>query len=333
VHNRLQEGYISVNSCSPPPLGQHQASLQPEGPRYFDKWRDLLAQCALKPTRGRVHALRSLTLRLQTLLEFQLQQQPTDPEAARAFKRWSKEGKKLRRALEPMRNADVYLARLSSLTKSHAGSTGGKPDCTGRCRREMAKLTGRLKRKRRKGAGRLKVDMEARCKRMNRLGKKMEAAFAPHMYPAADSLAPRAMSIFSELAREVPALDSASLHDWRKRLKQALYLAELSAPSAPAAKRLAVALRKMHSAAGAWHDWQALALEAARVLPGKNKPDGLIAVLNRQAQAALDRALDLCRRTAGRFIGNAGEAPVFPPRKPVNGVNPQAALDGESRSA
>ena len=89
-------------------------------------WRKLLAQCARKPSRRSVHALRSLTVRLQVVMEHSLRKQAANSAAARAFQHWSKDGKKLRKALEPLRDADVHLARLDSLRRTGGASEGEK---------------------------------------------------------------------------------------------------------------------------------------------------------------------------------------------------------------
>jgi hypothetical protein len=80
---------------------------------------------------------------------------------------------------------------------------------------------------------------------------------------------------------------------------------------------LASAFRQIHVAAGEWHDWQALALEADRVLRGHGKQDGLVPVLEALEGKALHRALGQCRRSAARYLKNIGEVRPLPPRKPV----------------
>jgi len=49
------------------------------------------------------------------VLEYRVLEQAPDPTAADAFRRWSKKGKKLRRALKPVRDADGFLAKLESI--------------------------------------------------------------------------------------------------------------------------------------------------------------------------------------------------------------------------
>jgi hypothetical protein len=308
-----------MNFGSPLPRGQHGASLQPEWSQ-LGAWRDALAQCARKPSRKRVHLLRSLTLRVRTALEFRLLEQAPQPAAARSFDRWKKEGRKLRRVLEPVRDADAYLARLGGLPKSVTGSIGGEPQPSPRCLREMVKLEDRLGRQRMKGNEKIIAAMNDRGNRLNRLSLEMEAALVPRMPSNPGLAAQEALRILTGLAGELPTLDSANLHDWRKRLKQALYLAEISSASSPAARRLAASIKKMHSAVGEWHDWQALALLAARVLPGHGKPDGVVPVLNKLAEEALTKALALCRQSTPRLLSSAGESWPSQRRKPVASV-------------
>lgn len=302
-----------MNSSSLSPGIQPDLSLRPEWQQQVEAWHDLLAQCARKPSKKRVHALRSLTLRLRVGLAHRLPEQAADSTAARALRRWSKEGKKLRKALEPLRDADVFLARLDSLRQTLKGTRDGEPQLSPRCLRQIEMLEGRLKRQRQTGTDKLIPLLNSRGKRLNRLTAEMEAALTPQLLPVLHETGQAALKIFSRLAGKLPDLDSANLHAYRKHLKQALYLAEISAASDPMAAHLAAAFRKIHLAAGEWHDWQALALAARRVLPGHGKQDGLTPVLEAMAEKALKRAVGLSRRTAALFLKHAASTP----RKPV----------------
>ena len=322
VQNEEQKGRIPMNSGSFSPDGQSAEPPQPQWRQQLGAWRDLLVQCARKPGRRRVHALRALTLRIAVALEYGLREQAAEPAAERAFKCWEKEGKKLRRALRQVRDADVYLARLDGLRKAHGGATEGEAELSPRCLAEMDKLASRLKRRREVGIDKLIALLEARGKRLNRLSKEMETAFAPRMPASAGSMAQAALKIFTGLANDLPHLDSANLHTYRKRLKPALYLAEGSAATDPEAKslarQLATAFRRIHLAVGEWHDWQTLAVEAGRILPGHGKAadgrpgdgrpdsslaaeDGLLPLLEGLTERAYKRSLGLCRRTSTRF--------------------------------
>jgi hypothetical protein len=187
----------------------------------------------------------------------------------------------------------------------------------------MDKLANRLKQRRQAGIDKLMALLEARGKRLNRLSKEMEAAFAPRPLASTSSTAQAALKIFTGLANDLPHLDSANLHTYRKRLKPALYLAEGSAEADPEAKsmarQLATAFRRIHLAIGEWHDWQTLAVEAGRILPSHGKAgdsrlgdggqnslppaeDGLLPLLEGLTERAFKRSLSLCRRTSTRFL-------------------------------
>jgi hypothetical protein len=282
-------------------------SLQPEWQRQVEGWRDLITQCARKPSRKRVHTLRRLTLRLRVAMEQGVQEQARDSAAARAVKRWKKEGAKLRRALEPVRDADVYMARLDGLRVPVGGALAAKPELSQRCLREIEKLEAQLEAERESAAEELTAVLAEHSERLIRRSRQMERSVAPRMAKMPGLTAQAALEIFAELASEFPALDGSNLHAYRRRLKQALYLAEISAVTDPLAKRLAAAFRKIHLAAGEWHDWQTLAKKAGRPLPQHDKQDGLAPVLEALAQGALKRAIGLCRHTAVRFLTSTGE--------------------------
>src|ERR1039458_4511801 len=296
---------------------QPDVSLQPVWQREVDSWRDLFAQSARKPSRKRIHALRSLTLRLRVALDYRLLDQVHDPTAARAFKRWSNEAKKLRQALEPVRDADVYLARLDGLRGTLGGAPDSEPKLTPRCLREIGKVESLLKKQRQKGADGLAAVIDDRKKRLKRLTREMEEALAPEMASKAGSAVQMALRVFAGLTSEFPKLDSTNLHAYRKRLKQALYLVEFSPKSDPQARRMVAAFRRIRRAVGEWHDWQSLALEAGRILPEHSKQDGLVSMLDTLAEEALQNALDLCTRFAKQFLKSPGAVGPFPPRKPV----------------
>lgn len=333
------------------------APLPAEWRQRLEAWRTFLTQCGSKPSRKSVHALRALTLRLRVELEHFLPEQAENSAAAHAFQRWSKEAKKLRKALEPVRNADVYLARLASLRTPRGGVTevidpaykqreglppfrqkksermghgisafegqinqgvteGGTP-LSARCTREIEKLEERLRRKRLAGIEKLVAVLGEHGKRLNRLSNEIEEAFAPYMSSKDPSTAQAALEIVAELANELPSLDATNLHEYRKRLKPALYLTEISAAADPLTGRLATAFRKIHDAIGEWHDWQALTQEADRVLHSPGKPDGLVPLLEEMTAKALHRALGQCRRSAARYVKNLGKIRPLQQKKPV----------------
>jgi CHAD domain-containing protein len=293
-----------MNIRSLPPDVRLAVSLQPEWLRQINIWRELLAKCHRKPNRKRIHDLRSFTLRLSVSLEYWLRVLVPDPVAVSAYRRWNKEGKELRRALRPARDADVYLARLAGLRTALGGNPGRESKLSPRCQREIDKLVRRLKQRRQSEIDGLVAVIGARSKCLNRRCREMEAALAPVMPPDSGSTAQAALRKFTGLADEFTNLDSANLHTYRKRLKPVLYLAEMSAAADPLAGRMAVAFRRIHLAIGEWHDWQTLAKEAGRVLPDCGKQDGLVPVLETLAEKSLQRALGFYR-AAERFLMSA----------------------------
>ena len=79
--------------------GWPNEEVRPNWQRQVEEWRSLLVQRARKPSRKRVHDLRSLTLRQVRRWSFTWFEQPPEPSAMRGFRRWNKEGRKLRSAM------------------------------------------------------------------------------------------------------------------------------------------------------------------------------------------------------------------------------------------
>lgn len=285
------------------PGRQPNVPLQAEWQQLLGAWRELFSRCERKPTRKRVHALRSLTLRLCVVLEHLLSSAAADSAAAGAFKQWRKRVSKLRRALQPVRDADVYLARLDSLRNSIGAAPESELRATRRNLRRLDKLAGHLERRREAGIEGLRAAFDARGQRLVELCAEMESALAQEISSCARSTAPGALQIYLDTSGKFRHLDSSNLHNFRKRLKPALYLAEFSATADPQAAQLARALRNMHLAIGEWHDWQTLAEEAGSPSSGKARAkDGLLRMLEGLADASFQRALSLCQRTAARSL-------------------------------
>jgi hypothetical protein len=299
---------------------QANETIEPTLQRQIEEWRDLLGQCARRPSRQHVHALRSLTLRLRAALEFHVAALPPEPAEMRAFRRWNKEGRKLRRTLEPIRDADVFLARLRSLHDILRVSIAQEDSLNSRSQREIFKLESRLRHRRQREIDKLMVTLAARYKRLKQLSEEMEAALCHPSPSTVRATAQAAMEIFERLNVNASSLEAATLHSFRKRLKHALYLSEISAKSDPVAGRQAAAFRKMHRAVGKWHDWQSLAEEASRILSRRTKRDGLAPLLETLTEEALQKALALCQRSTAQLLNGSG-VDLPPSRKPVRNAN------------
>jgi len=296
-----QEGFRPMRTA-PDPLGQkhdtpaQEAPLRPMLPQQVEAWRELLGRSALNANRKRVRALRIATLRLQAKLEFWLQEQPPNSNSVRAVKRWMSQGKKLRRALQPVRDADVFLQKLTSLHSAEAG-----PDALPRsrsCLHEIDALKSILEQRRQSAAQTLLTEIEGRRQRLERRSREMEKVLESATPQAEDAAAKNAWQLFVGLNQEFKELDGSNLHAYRKGLKKVRYLAETGADRD--ARRLAVSCKKMLTAAGNWHDCQLLAKETVRRLPRKGS--GLAEVLRAMTEDSLRRALAICRRSSARLL-------------------------------
>jgi CHAD domain-containing protein len=311
VQNKNLAGYAAMNSASLLTGGQHGPSLPPPGLRSSGRqqlaaWRELLDRCARKPSRKRVHALRVATLRLCAALEHELRGQDADAPAVRAFKRWKKEAEKLRRALRPVRDCQVQRQRLAGVQAGIlTASPGSLPAAKDRCLGEIQILDDRQVKRCQAKSEELLAWIEGRRKRLRRRSTELEELLAPEaMACGPDSTAEAALQFFALLASAFPRLSGANLHAYRRRLKNAVYLADLSAATDPLSLRLAKTFKKMTDAAGDWHDCQMLAEEAGRALPGQGIQTGLAASLKASEKDCLRKALALCRRSTVLLLIN-----------------------------
>lgn len=305
VQNRSQECYKSMNSASVPTQGQSQL-VQPEFRRQVEAWRHLLSQCGRKPSRKCVHILRVVTLRLQAGVDYWRCNLEPDSEAARAAKHWNKQGKKLRRALQPVREADVALGKLASLRASTAGPPEGQPHCARSCMRQIGELERRLTEERQEAAKKLMAAVQDHGKRLERASSELEAALPPSAATPWGCAQKDLLEMIAGLPVEFPKLTAECLHAYRKRIKTVRYLAEICADTDGAeASWQANALKRMQTAAGEWHDWQGLAKEAGHAFRGHAKANGLARLLEARAEESLNAALAVCRRSTTQLAKRA----------------------------
>lgn len=87
-------------------------------------------------------------------------------------------------------------------------------------------------------------------------------------------------------------------------------------------------LKHMTSAIGEWHDWQALAEEAARAGRREAATTATAEFLKAQAWRMFEHARTLCTDTMARLLEDAADprrsptSAQTPPRKPVASVSP-----------
>ncbi|MDR3451953.1 MAG: CHAD domain-containing protein [Rhodoferax sp.] len=290
---------------------------QPDWQGQLGQWSRLVGRCSRKPGRRRVHGLRVATLRLETELEVWLRGRPDRDRADHATRRWMREAERLRKVLSPVRDADVFLQTLAGFGSSCPGATVAMAPEGRDCLRGIARLKRRLERRRTAAGRKLLLALAARGERMERAGRELAQALAEPETVAAPDWAAALRTLTEELAAKAPHLTVATLHDFRKQAKAGRYLAEIAAPRDPLAKRQAEECKDIQTVAGAWHDWQALAEEAAR----SGVPDALVGLLVSMAERSLAETFVVCRRAA-RALSREGLAASTPVR-PVQSAVPE----------
>jgi CHAD domain-containing protein len=303
--------------------------VEPDFRQRMQAWRQILAQCARKPVRKSVHGLRVATLRLQSAVEFWLSEQHDDEPGSRAARRWQRQAKKLRRALGPVRQEDVSLAKLKRVRAWADPVDDGHPVFPRESLRTLDEMERSAKRRRAMAARKLAAEIERRGKRLIRLSQKVESAMGSFAPTAQSGTTDRVTAWIAALAADFPVLNADNLHDFRKRIKKIRYLAEIFASSDAEAARQSASLKRMMGALGEWHDWQVLAQQAS-----DSAHSDAATYLYAQANRSLGQALKLCRHSIARLLNEASiqQAPpadprdqALPPRKPVvrvsNGLN------------
>lgn len=286
------------------------SALQPDWQGQLGQWSSLIRSCNRKPGRGRVHALRVATLRLEAELEVWLRSGPAGNAAGRAARRWIRQAVRLRTVLSPVRDADVFREVLAGLGGSDAGvPIAAAPEGLD-CLRGIARLNRQLDRRRISAGKKLVRTLTVRAEKLDRAGKELAQALTEPRAIAAPDWAAALRSLLPALAAEAPNLSAATLHDFRKRAKSARYLAELVALHDPHALRQAAQCKAIQQSAGAWHDWQAMADEAER----SGAPNALQGLLTSVAERSLAEALAECQRIAAQWSQNGLKSV---PRRPV----------------
>lgn len=327
-----------------PAQGSRHASVHTEFRSSIESWRKLLAQSRRKPGRKYVHNLRVATLRLQAAVEYWLSLPEADAAGTRVVQRWRRQGKKLRRALGPVRQADVSLDKLARVSSWADSDADGHPVFPRDSLRAIEDIERGVKRSRAAAAKKLAAVIERRRGHLNRLSRKVESALQRFVPAAEGDAAAIIRTQIAAAAAEFPTLDSENLHEFRKRIKKIRYLAEVFAPDDSAAAHQAATLKRMTGAVGEWHDWQALTEEAGRVDRGDSATAAAAEFLQAQAGRSLEQALKLCRQSLSRLLraakngdGTDSESGLerleSVPRKPVARVSSPLHRSSAERSA
>lgn len=265
----------------------------------LESWRNLLEACGQKPSRRRVHALRVATLRLlsKDLVPVDLSK---DSSGRDAVEGWMKHAKKLRRTLSDVRALDVHRSRLASLRGSYDAPHAGRQHVSDEIVPQMDKLDASLKQRRRKAEKKLSDWIADQLPRLSAIAAEMEASTRVQRdRPPSQSVAEE----IAALVADFPEPNVENLHDLRKRVKKARYITEAAGASEPESRMVLQILRSMQTAIGTWHDWDALAHEAPRILTGRCARMHLFPLLDEVAAEWLNKATEGCRRALGKLEG------------------------------
>ena len=276
--------------------------------KRLTEWRALLDHCRQKLRRRSVHALRVLTLRIQAELELHLGEISKTSRQTEAISYFGRQAKKLRRALGPVREFDVWIGKLQRLRESMDDGPTYVPRSTKECARQIQRLENRLKEKHREASKNLVAEIEKHQNHFLAAAEGIDAATIKGTSVSKSVAAEQILERFVAVTSGFAKLDAKNLHEFRKRIKTVRYLAEVSAEVDSRCKRIAVKMQKMQSAIGDWHDWQALAREVSRRHGGNSAVAELLDALESES---LEAALSTCHRIRASLV----EQPVWAHRE------------------
>jgi CHAD domain-containing protein len=307
-----------MNRSSPNPDQEVAAQAEPAAARLFRTWRQLLCDCAAKPTRKRVHALRVVTMRLQAVVASCLADRASKSPTRAVAKPWKKRSKRLRRRLSVVREIDVHLIKLAHLRDNLTATGKARTQSARASLRQLTEFERKLKKDRRAVARDLAFTLRDRLDRLSRRSLEVEALLSPQSASSPAGASHRLIAELQAALAGAPKLDAGSLHDFRKQIKRLRYVAEPHMESDPRIAQFAKTLKAMQDVIGEWHDWQTLATESARVLADRTSQADLTALLEARVAESLEHALGLCESSIAQLGLQA--QPVLPAaleRRPV----------------
>lgn len=264
----------------------------------LDVWRKLVDRCERKPARKGVHALRVVTLRVQAELEIYLGQLPHASHQAQAILKFNRLGEKLRQALGPVRELDVWLGKLQGLRASLAPVGDYVPRTTRECLCQLERFELRLKGKRRPLEKKLVAAIGKRKKSFAAAADEVAALIGKVGTDQDENAAHEILDQFVQIAKDFPEFNEENLHEFRKRIKMVRYLAEIYEGDR-ASGMIGSQMKKLQTVIGEWHDWQQLAVE---IRQGRSKNKDAAELLESIAAESLESALDVCRQITDKLI-------------------------------
>lgn len=237
----------------------------------FQRTERALLKLSSQQSAESVHAFRTTSRRLQTLLEQLL------PERDRNQKKLLKMLSRIRRRAGKVRDIDVQLGALRSLKVPQ------EPRRKTQLMHGLIELRGKHEKKLRKM---LTKDVIRELRKRLRRGSKQ---VRPETSRDAIKVA---REMLTEVVRPAGPVSEDVLHQYRMVVKRARYAAEF-APKSPEASHFITQLKRLQDAVGNWHDWLTLTQSAAKRLGDVNQSSLVAALHNitgskfRQAVAAL----------------------------------------------
>jgi len=247
----------------------------------FRKLDRQLSRLANKATPRNVHQFRTISRRVETILE------ELAPRTNRNARKLSKQLVKIRKKAGRLRDLDIQIAALRDLKGHEANGQ--------RSRLLQSLLEERMRREKRLvNALDRKAVAEIRKRLKRETGK---LALPPNTEPLLVAL-----NKLARLAREHAPLTERTLHEYRIMGKRARYIAELSDRQREAAF-LIKELKAVQDVVGDWHDWLELSVRAENLLGGV-KDSALVAMLRNVTRAKFRQGVDALVEMRTKLSGN-----------------------------
>jgi CHAD domain-containing protein len=216
-------------------------------------------ECVQSANPDSVHRVRTGSRRLQAMIESLLRQRPALKNPATG---WLQPLKRVRRAAGAVRDLDVHRKMLEHWTGEKSPLPVASSDSP------LTSQAGNLDDWLRNQRKHLAHGMIKQIRKQQHPLLEAQAAFlaaldANRQHRGRAQRSPETMALenFVRAVDSMPLLHAENLHDFRKAIKKARYLAE-SGTAKEADSSVAKALKRVQDSIGEWHDWLCLQHEA-----------------------------------------------------------------------
>lgn len=254
-----------------------------------------------KPTPENVHAFRTSTRRLETLL------QTLAPDHHRKL---LKQLGRWRRRAGALRDIDVQINALRTLKVPE------DPTRKSLLMETLIDTRARRQRKLQKN-----ID-EHRQQRFHKRLRKAAAALRTLDKTLQDPLA-HAHRMFEQLAREHPDMSEATLHEYRLKCKRIRYIAEAS--DRPEAEQFIAGLVRIQDVTGAWRDWQMLRDTSEEQVQSAPR-GGLLVAIRNIGNVKFQEAARVCADVRDSLVATRSHRAAVPSAKPTKPVRDNTAI-------